>query len=290
MIKTDVVEIENAVVEAQAWQISFHPPGTVGQTVLATIKTPDNLVALAKPVDFAQALKGECDEDAASLLLLCLPPTAGVGPDVETRVEAWLQAANEEQVPFVRAGLRTNRVIWTQKRAVIYAARERLDDAIDAVLRFTIMARRTSALEGDMASAWSALEAHAPLTHSVSRRQRKLQPEVNAMTVNAARMKASLLRVQTALEQLDSSLSVASKRLCAELILQGGLYDRLEMLEDPIDFSVTQYDLANTRLIDAKTAATSFVVETLIVVLLLGELMALITQILMEAKSVLPVG
>jgi len=53
---------------------------------------------------------------------------------------------------------------------------------------------------------------------------------------------------------------------------------------------VTQYELANTRLIDAKTAATSFVVETLIVVLLLGELMALITQILMEAKSVLPVG
>src|SRR5579863_2199739 len=100
MIKTDVVEIGNTVVEAQAWRISFHPPGTAAPTVLATIKTPDNLVALAQPIDFAQALKGEVEQDPTSLLLLCLPPAAKVGPDIETQVEAWLQACNQEQVPF----------------------------------------------------------------------------------------------------------------------------------------------------------------------------------------------
>jgi len=222
------------------------------------------------------------------LLLLCMPPAARVGPEVETQVEAWLQATNQEQVPFVRAGLRTSRVVWTHRRAVIYAAREQLHDAIDAVLRFTIMARRTSELESDMAAAWPALDAHASLTHSLSFRQRKLQPEVNARTVSTARMKATLLRVQTALEQLDPTLSAASKRLCAELILQGGLYDRLEMLEDPIDFSLTQYELANTRLIDSKNATATIVLESLIVILLLGELCALLTQILLEAKNVVP--
>jgi hypothetical protein len=288
MMKTDLVEIGNAVVEAQAWRISFHPPGTAAPTVLATIKTPDNLVALAQPIDFAQALKGEVEQDPTSLLLLCLPPAAKVGPDIETQVEAWLQACNQEQVPFVRAGLRTSRVVWTHRRAAIYAAREQLHDAIDAVLRFTIMARQTSALEHDMAAAWPKLEAHAPLTHKPSFWQRKPQREVNRMTITASRMKGTLLRVQTALEQLDPTLSAASKRLCAELILQGGLYDRLEMLEEPIDFSLTQYELANTRLMDSKTATTTIVLESLIVLLLLGELCALLTQILIEARSVLP--
>ena len=62
------------------------------------------------------------------------------------------------------------------------------------------------------------------------------------------------LRVSKALEQLDPALGKSSKRLYSELASAAVLWDRLDPLDEPIQFTLDQYELANTRLIDAKTA------------------------------------
>ena len=67
-------------------------------------------------------------------------------------------------------------------------------------------------------------------------------------------MKVDWLRITNSLEQLDPTLAEASKRLFAELVSGAALYDRMEMLEDPIQFAMDQYELANTRLIEANLA------------------------------------
>ena len=147
-------------------------------------------------------------------------------------------------------------------------------DAIDAVLRFTIAERQTRALERQMTEMWSTINEHKSLVHAVKPRHQRFQNTVNTMTERATLMMAASLRLATALEQLDPALHGPSKRLYAELVLQGGLYDRLEMLEDPIEFAMDHYELANSRLIEAKTLITEIRIEALICVLLASELIS----------------
>jgi hypothetical protein len=70
------------------------------------------------------------------------------------------------------------------------------------------------------------------------------------------------------------------------LAIAAGLYDRAPRLGEPVQFASDHYELANTRLIEAKNAATertNFLIghtlESLIIVLLLGELAALLYEI-----------
>ena len=127
-----------------------------------------------------------------------------------------------------------------------------------------------------MQEMWTTMETDAPLTHAVTPRQQGSQKHVNEMTLSATRMKAQYLRLTQALEQLDPRLDETSKRIFAELILAASLYDRLELLEAPIQFALDQYEIANSRLIEEKNATKDrrdyiilFVFEALIILLLL---------------------
>ena len=78
---------------------------------------------------------------------------------------------------------------------------------------------------------------------------------MNELTELATRMQIVYLRVSKALEQLDPALSKSSKRLYSELAGAAVLWDRLDPLDEPIQFALDQYELANARLIDAGTTA-----------------------------------
>jgi hypothetical protein len=79
------------------------------------------------------------------------------------------------------------------------------------------------------------------------------------------------LRLQTALEQLDPTLSGTSKRMFADLVEAAALHDRVEMLEDPIQFALDHYELANWRLTEIGAARTGKFLEVLIVIILLAD-------------------
>jgi hypothetical protein len=280
---------ENSLIRGNAWRISFHPGSLKDQEPLVVINEPANLVAVAEAATFSDILdappeatnaksaattrKVEGEPVERPLLLLCLPPGSGLSPDVESRLETWLREGNA--VPPVRAGLRTSRVVWSADRAVIYAGPEQMNEAMDAVLRFTVVARLTSQLEETMAATWPSLAEHAPLTHAITARQQRLQPVVNAMTLRASRMMAMLLRLESCLEQLDPILQTASKRLFAELVQQGAIYERLEILEDPVEYAGDVYELANSRLLEDKYARQSHLAEKWIALLIAAELLVL---------------
>jgi hypothetical protein len=156
-------------------------------------------------------------------------------------------------------------------------------DALDALVRFTIAERELSGLEQSMQSMWASISADVDLTHSVSRADQKRQRHVDQITELATRMKAANFRIHSALEQLDPTLSDPSKRLFSELVLAANLYDRADNLNEPIQFAVDHYELANTRLIDAHGAekersrfAAELMAEGLIVALLVAELVVML--------------
>jgi hypothetical protein len=206
--------------------------------------------------------------------------------DTDHEPEPWLGQGASRPHSIVRAGIRTVRVFWSEARAVIYTKPPQLPDALDAVLRFTVAERETLGLERKLKSVWPAIEKDKSLTHAVTGLQDGRQGQVNEMTELLVDMQSAYMRVGIALQQPNSTTAEPSKRLFGELAIASGLYDRAPLLAEPIQFAVDHYELANTRLIEARFARREMVnawighlLETCIILLLIGELAALIYEI-----------
>jgi hypothetical protein len=240
----------------QAWRVDFQEHTSSANSGSIAVKEPRNLTAVFTPVDPEEGLATASSQYPGSLTIVWMPPGVNAPPSIERDVEAWTRGgASSRKGPLVRAGIRTVRVFMDDNRALIYAGSEQLQSAIDAVVRFTVAQRETLALELTMSSTWASVDADAPLTHSVTSDQQKHQRHANEMTELSTRMKAMHLRISQALEQLDATLEDSSKRIYAELVLAAGLWERIEQLEEPIEFAMDHYEVANTRLIEAKYAA-----------------------------------
>jgi len=252
---------------AQAWRVAFRAQAGA-QERLAEINEPINAVAVASPIDLCAALAAPADD---GLLIVWVKSAPGGAVDLDAQLQAWIKAGLAPNQSPVHASIKTVRVSCSEARCLLYAAPEQLADAMDAVCRFVPVLRETRALEARMAATWPRIKAHTPLTHAVTRAQLKLQGEVDRETELATEMKAMHLRLASALEQLDQTLSATSKRIFADLAEAAALHDRVEMLEDPIQFALDHYELANWRLTEIGAARTGTVLEVLIILILLAD-------------------
>ena len=266
VLRERTVTAVTPIIEAKAWRISFEDVGKDPPSG-AVISEPRHVAATAQPIPVEAALADPGTDDG-SLLVIWLPTGQAAPAALERDAELWISQCSYYR-PAVRANIRTNRVVWANTRALIYAAPDGFQDTLDAVRRFTLIARETSALEKQMKATWPMVGKHIGLTHAVRSRQQRRQAEVNRMTEMATAMKMSYLRIQAAIEQHDPGISTASKRLAAELVLQAGIHDRLDILDEPIQFALDHYELANTRLTEHKGYAREMVLMGVIVFLLL---------------------
>ena len=266
------------VEEARAWRVLYLPAGSSTRpgAEIHAIREPKPMLASAESADLAQVLEQPRVADDEGAFTLVWLPGSLASRALEEEVEAWLGGSDECEI--VRAGIRTVRVHWTSDRCAIYAPVEQLADAMDAVLRFTPAKRLTNSLERRMLDVWSDLDGDVPLSHSVLPWQLMAQRRINQRTERITRLNAEYLRLQTALEQLDVRLSSASKRLYAELASQATIHDRLEMMEDSIEFAMAHYELANTRLIETRNSWIERWFEGAIVAMLAIEIFVLVAR------------
>ena len=288
-MNVNVVAREDRVpsLQAQAWRVSFWERTDNSDCEKIVIHEPVEAVATLTSVNVEELLEANKSQSSDSLEIIWIPPNVAGHSNLERISEAWFNESVElHGCSPVRAGIRTVRVFWSDKRILIYAGAEQIHDALNAVVRFTLVERGMIAVEVGIASIWSSIEQDASLTHAVTHRDQKRQSRVNEKTELATRMRVVQLRVSAALEQLDPTLTEPSKRLYAELATASSLYDRVARVEEPIQFGLDHYELANTRLIEdknARTERTNFrighLLETCIILLLTLELMALLYEI-----------
>jgi hypothetical protein len=265
-------------INAQAWRVEFVEgaitPADGEETI--EIVEPRRAWAVLAPLEVSNALSPAEPVTSGSLTVVWLPPGAKTPATIERDADAWIRAGGARRKEAnVRADIRSVRVLWDEGRALLYASPGDVRFALDATVRFCLAQREAVALEARVKSALASIEGDSALTHAVTRRQQRKQRYVNEMTEIATHMKTDWLRIGNSLEQLDPALAEASKRLFAELVSGAALYDRMEMLEDPIDFALDQYELANTRLIEANvankervSAVVGYVFEAAIIALL----------------------
>jgi hypothetical protein len=282
---------DKATSKAQAWRISYLAAAPAGQAPLAVISEPRAVVAVASPIELADAIAMPVEPREDSLLVIWVPSAVGVPVDLDSSLQTWIRRDLAPNRAPVQASIKTVRVVCTETRSIIYAVPEHLSEAMDAVARFTLAARQTADLEAQVAATWPDVRAHTPLTHAVKSKQLRLQPQIDALTERVTEMKTMHLRLQIALEQLDQSLSGTSKRMYADLADAASLHDRLEMIEDPIQFALDHYELANSRLTELGAARKGLILEALIVAVLLADfLMHFSELLLLSGRSLFPSG
>jgi hypothetical protein len=267
-------------IQPQAWRIEFaegsNPVADGVETI--EIAEPRNVTALLVPLALSDALRQAHPQTDGAVIVVWLPPTVDRASIVERDADQWMRGAGDKRKEaIVRADVRTVRVVWDESRAVIYASKTDLRSALDAIVRFSITLREAFTLEAAVKSEWPSIEANVDLTHAVTWRDQRRQRHINGITENAARRKIAWLRVSRSIEQLDPTLAEPSKRLFAELVSGASLYDRMEMLDDPIQYALDQYELANARLTEASHArhelVHSIIGYVVIIVLLVAQLL-----------------
>jgi hypothetical protein len=282
---------DKAASQAQAWKISYLAAAPAGQSPLAVISEPRAVVAVASPIELAEAMAMPAGPREDSLLVIWVPSAVGVPVDLDSSLQTWIRRDLPPNRAPVQASIKTVRVVCTETRSIIYAVPEHLSEAMDAVARFTLAARQTADLEAQVAATWRDIQVHTPLTHAVKGKQLRLQPQVNAMTERVTEMKTMHLRLQLALEQLDQGLSSTSKRMYADLADAASLHDRMEMIEDPIQFALEHYELATSRLTEVSTANKGLILEALIVVVLLADFVVHFSELLiLSGRTLFPSG
>jgi hypothetical protein len=266
--------------QPQAWRIEFaedskaHPSGV--ETI--EIAEPRNVTALLTPLALSVALRQTTPQTDGAVTVVWMPPSVDRTSTVERDADEWMRGAGEKRKEaMVRADVRTMRVVWDGSRVVIYASQRDIRFALDAIVRFSVAQKEAFALEAAVKSEWASIEANVDLTHAVTRRDQRRQRHINEITESAARRKIAWLRVSRSIEQLDPTLAEPSKRLFAELVSGASLYDRMEMLDDPIQYALDQYELANARLTEAsharKELVHSIIGYVVIIVLLVAQLL-----------------
>jgi hypothetical protein len=231
----------------------------------------------------SDALAQTAPPSAGALTVIWVPLAADMPATIERDVDEWMRGAGVLRKEVnARAEVRTVRVVSSESRAVIYANEGDLSFALDAILRFSVAQREALALEATMGSTWASIEADTALTHALTMRDLKRQRHVNRMTEVTTHMKMTWLRIFRSLEQLHPPLTDPSKRIFAELASAAFLYDRMETLEEAVQFALDHYEISNTRLIDMYLAridrVNSIFGYGIIVILLIIQIWIMLTE------------
>ncbi len=256
----NIAMVEKPVLSAHAWRVTFKAPTTEADFGSLVPDAPRPFVAVREEFNVTDALDALTPKlESTEFVVIWAPPGATT---VEHGVESWVGTPS----PPLRASISTIRVLWSNNRAVLFCAAEAFESGYDAVVRFTVIMREVCSLDEQMADVWRSVNKHLHLVHaSIARGKRK---EVNQAYEKAVELKLMFLRTQTSLEQLSTKLDSTSKRLCAEMILAANLHDRLEMMENSIQFVNDHYEIVNTRLFESKNATRGMWLEGFIALLI----------------------
>lgn len=156
-------------------------------------------------------------------------------------------------------------------------------DALRSILQELLLTEfELLSLEGAVAKNWSTVQSDVSFSHQVGPAEVEQWQRIKHMTEWAASMNAALLLLpeKFSLRNLPSQLS-------GKIKIRDWFYesleidDRLEALEDKVEFCVDRYEIANDRISEFKYFSHESHLEVIIIWILLAELILMIGEIVL---------
>jgi hypothetical protein len=251
-------------VEARAWRLA--DPRNALQKITAI--QDGGIILEEVPVERALSPPSE-----DNVTVIALPAGSAASEDDRKALEHWVSTHAAGGWSPIDLSMRA-RIIWTPERIAVIGTPDAVEDACMASVLVALIAQQTARLERELAELWPNLKSHAALTHSVSRVDLARQPEVDRLTRRGWQLRADHAALERKLGQAHG-MSAAGRRIFRELVVQGGLQDRIESLEPGIETVQDLYELATDRLTEFRYFRSEYIMEGLILLVLLLELVSL---------------
>ena len=248
--------------------------------VITKFFEPQPYVAVKEHVPIEQWLTNENQVNASEGFHFLFLPDALSTMDLRRETEAWLDKINGmAETPAVELVATPNRIIWHRHRVVVLGEKNVSEEAFMALVEFGFFESELRKLESKLQDYFAICPRDICLTHGVGSSDLRRQAHVNKMTQQITSSRMEFLRLIPCFDKLYGRLTPHTKPIIGELTKKTRVWnDRIEAVDDQLEFLEDLYELANDRLTEFKYFRGESTLELWIIALLVLELAVMLWE------------
>jgi hypothetical protein len=237
---------------------------------------PCKAVMTSTPLDAPPDVSAGAQIDA--LEIIAAPPIFSDDARWRDALRAWIGKTAVFKIQDAQ-------VWWRPGASVIFAAPQRIDPLLRALVDFSWYESELRKLEQEVAASWTELEADSPLAFDVNTENFAQEKILGSRMQQSLRRRMRHARIEPHLLLPATHLSSQGKALCDRLREETCTEDRMEILDGQIEVGEQVYDLSSQRIGEYRNSQREFVLECLIIVLLTAEVAIMIAELCWDLQK-----
>lgn len=211
--------------------------------------------------------------DPADNFNLLFLPDAPSTADLRKKTEEWFnELRGNSREPAIELFSKPYRILWHSSRAVVSGGDRLTEEVFSALTEFAFLEGELRKLESKVAAHLAVCQNDIPLTHAINTSDLPRQNHANKMTEQITFSRMEFLHLTPCFDNLHGRLTPQAKYVIGELTEKTGVWDdRIEAVEDQLEFLGDLYELANDRLTEFSYFRREAMLELWIIVLLVLE-------------------
>jgi len=205
------------------------------------------------------------------------PSATDLRKEIEERLNELRDVSGE---PAIELFAKPYRIVWFPSRAIVLGGDSLTEEMFSALVEFASLENRLRKLEAKITACLEACPNDIPLTHAVGPQDLLRQTHVNKMTEQIASSRMEFVRLTPCFDNLCGRLTPQAKHVISELTEKNRVWDdRIEAVDDQLEFLGDLYELANDRLTEFRYFRRETSLEFWIIALLVLELAVMLWEV-----------
>jgi len=180
----------------------------------------------------------------------------------------------------VTVRLKSATVQWRPGRAILQSAPGSSESFLSALIDFAFFESELRRLERYLLPYEASAPADVALAYRIRKTSRSEWDRLGQTMEGLSLMRLAFAVIQPHLVAASRSLDSETRRFAARLIVRSGMPERLESFSSRLETCEDLYEGAVDRITDFRGYHKGFALETIIIVLLVLELIAMILQLI----------
>ncbi len=257
--------------------IEFPRDAAEGDTVLLRFPGPNPRVAvIAPPVNNTAPVVAR-----ERFTLLWIPVEFSEDSNLIGKVREWIDGPEPPIPPESRLlTLQGAKIVWAPGRAAVIVPRERVSYVRPAVIEFAFYDAELRMIEREIADGWPALETDSPMAFDFNEKSLRRRSELGQRFQRVVSLRARLSQILPMIHRPPIHPPTLASQIGDRLRERGRLVERLDFASSQLEVFERVYELCGQRASDFSQAHKGHVLEMIIIVLLLGQTLLLLVEML----------
>lgn len=229
---------------------------------------------------------GVADGDDFAVVVVATEPGPIADVGLRDRCAAWMaRDIPDGAAPPVVVTHRGAELTWRPGRAILVCAAEQVELLMPGIVEFTYYDLMLRRLESGVAGAWADLRRDTRLTHAVARADLLDAAAAGRRAEETLDWRITLAQIEPHVEAPDPGLPPLAQKIGEVLRVACDAGDRLATLDGQLEVFEHVYEMTSQRIGEFREAQRSNALEWTIVILLAGEALLLLLDLLRNLKG-----